>query len=285
MSIETLTQTEGEQEASAAPIEPLEVEAKEEQVEETETEETEEAVSEDGAEEESEEVEQPKPKKIGGYKAKLLKERARAEYLEQRLRELETKAPVKTDVALEKPDPTKFENQADYLEALTDYKVAKIKKDLESEKAKEGQEQSQKVALSTYENRSKEFAKVQPDYTEKIEEFDDENPGFQWTSAMSRLIVESEVGPAVLYEMAKDHDLAHKLNSLDPLSAAKEFGKLEAKLSKPKQQIKKSAAPPPVKPISGTKTESVKNIYDPNMPFDEWEKAMDELERKNRKRA
>ena len=282
MSIETLEQTE-ETEKQEVSTESLEVEATEEQAEETESEESE-AVAEDG-EEETQEEEQPKPKKLSGYKLKAKLAKEEAEYWKAKALGSAPKEDVPTkDVELVKPDPTKFESQADYIEALTDYKVAMIKKDLESDKAKEGQEQTQKQVLSTYDARTKEFAKAQPDYHEKIEEFDDENPNFQWTPAMSKLIVESEVGPAVVYEMAKNHDLAHKLNSLSPLEAAKEFGKLEAKLSKPKQQIKKSAAPPPVKPISGTKTESVKNIYDPNLPFNEFEKLMNELEQK-RKRA
>jgi hypothetical protein len=266
MSIETLTQTE-ETEKQEVSAESLEVEAKEES---TEAEETEEAVN-DGAEEESEEVEE-KPKKLSGYKLKAKLAREEAEYWKSKaLGAAPQENVIKTDVELVKPDPTKYENQADYIEALTDYKVAKIKKDFESEKAKEGQEQTHKQALASYENRSKEFAKVQTDFTEKIEEFDDENPGFQWTPAMSKLIVDSEVGPAVLYEMAKDHNIAKRLNSLDPLTAAKEFGKLEAKLSTPKTVVKKSTASPPPKPISGTKQEVKKSIYDEDLSPSEYE--------------
>jgi hypothetical protein len=277
MDIETLTQSETDQEVKPESLDTEQTET----VESTEPKESDQEVAtEEVVEETPEQIEQRKIKK--GYKAKLERERARAYQLEQQLKELQSKV-VQKDVPNEKPDPAKYESQADYIEALTDWKVGSIKRELEATKAKEGEIQKESKVKEDHNARVSEFEKETPDFRKVINEAIED--GADVSPTIEALIKKSDLGPAVLYELAKNQDELERLNSLDALDAAREFGKLEAKLSKPKQQVKKSAAPAPIKPITGTKTESVKNIYDPDLPFDEFEKLMDKLERENRKRA
>jgi hypothetical protein len=256
MGIETQTATESEKEQ--------EVQEALETVEETTeaTEENEEAVSEDGAEDS--EAAEEKPKKLGGYKKKLMLAKQEADYWrEQALKKQEPVNDGPKAVEAE-PDPNKFENPADYYKALGKWTVAQERAELEKARLKEESEKTQAVKAESYKSRLEEFSKAQPDYQDVVEDFDLENPGFQWNQTMRTLLADSEVGPAAVYAMAKDPAIAKRLNSLSPLEAAKEFGKLEEKLSKPKTVVKKSTASAPLKPISGTKTEIKKSIYDEN---------------------
>jgi len=275
MSIETeVTEGEKEQVVPAA----LETEVTEET---TETEESEEAVQTDGETEESEEAEE-KPKKLGGYKKKLMLAKQEADYWrEQALRKQEPVNDGPKAVEAE-PDPNKFENPADYYKALGKWTVAQERAEFDKARLKDESEKAQASKAESYKSRLDEFTKAQPDYQDVVEDFDLENPGFQWNSTMRTLLADSEVGPAAVYAMAKDPTIAKKLNSLSPLEAAKEFGKLEDKLSKPKTVVKKSTAPAPPKPISGTKTEVKKSVYDESLSLSEYEALRFEQQRARR---
>ena len=63
------------------------------------------------------------------------------------------------------------------------------------------------------------------------------------------LLADADNGEVILYYLAKNPGLARQLNGMDPLSMAKEIGKLEAKTALPKTQTETKAPPP----ISGPK--------------------------------
>ena len=77
-------------------------------------------------------------------------------------------------------------------------------------------------------------------------------------------VLESDVGPRILYELASDDDLADKLTKASTASALKMIGKLEAKFeakaeepAKSKPVAVKSNAPAPINPLRGTGSQSV----------------------------
>ena len=79
---------------------------------------------------------------------------------------------------------------------------------------------------------------------------------------IKKAILESDVGPQVLYALASDEDFAKKLTEMDSVKALKEIGKLEAKFEakaeKPKAEkvkaiVSGSKAPEPIRPLSGGK--------------------------------
>ena len=77
-------------------------------------------------------------------------------------------------------------------------------------------------------------------------------------------ILESDVGPRILYELASDDELGAKIANLSTAQALKMIGKLEAKFeskdeepAKSKPVAVKSNAPKPINPIRGTGSQSV----------------------------
>ena len=73
-------------------------------------------------------------------------------------------------------------------------------------------------------------------------------------------ILESDVGPRILYELASDDEMAEKLSTMTTSSALKLIGKLEAQFEKTEAPAKaerksvaaKSNAPEPIRPLRST---------------------------------
>jgi hypothetical protein len=109
-----------------------------------------------------------------------------------------------------------------------------------------------------------------------IGEFIEEYGDINFSPALEESILHSEVGPAVVYELAKNKKELDRINSLPPLAAAREFGKLEAKLlaksESPKEEIKKQTkAPKPIEPVGGKSGGAIRrSVYDENLPFKEY---------------
>jgi hypothetical protein len=80
---------------------------------------------------------------------------------------------------------------------------------------------------------------------------------------VAQVIKESEKGPELFYFLAKNPTEAYRLAALNPLSAVREIGKIEAKLSQtvPPAKPKISQAPPPVAPLASGRT-SVDTTWD-----------------------
>jgi hypothetical protein len=97
---------------------------------------------------------------------------------------------------------------------------------------------------SSFASRESEFAKTVSDYREVTR-----NPSLPMTQGMVEAIAESEDGPALAYHLGKNPEIAEKLASLPPVAAAREIGKIEARLAyereKAKQKPVVSNAPPP----------------------------------------
>ena len=69
------------------------------------------------------------------------------------------------------------------------------------------------------------------------------------TPAIYEAVLDSDIGPALVYHLAKDLELYEKISKMPPLSAAREIGKLEAKLMKDNKP-NVSKAPPPINPVT-----------------------------------
>jgi hypothetical protein len=64
------------------------------------------------------------------------------------------------------------------------------------------------------------------------------------------LLLESDKAPLLAYHLAKNPDKLERLNALPPVAAAREIGRLEARLSLPNPN-KATAAPKPIAPVKG----------------------------------
>jgi hypothetical protein len=232
-----------------------------------------------------------KPKKKGGFQRRIDKLNAakadaqrEAEYWKQQALKSASES-KKEDPKVEskavsgegKPNPENFETHAEYVEALTDYKLEQRDKAAKEAAQKSQLQAEHEKALKAHYDREKAFIDKTDDYKDVVTELLDSKPST--SVSFEQLLVESENGPEILYMLAKDRKEFDRLNSLSPMAVAREFGKLEAiiaaKTSEPenKPEPKKiTKAPQPIAPV-GTKSGPVqKRIDDPNLSQSEYEK-------------
>ena len=266
----------------------------------TEVDETEGADGEESEVEEKGEAE-AKPKK-SGFKKRIdkLRQRAstaeeRAQYFERKYMELEGKsAAQKPDkqtaqtVAQEgKPKQEDFETHAEYVEAITDWKLEQKEKAKEAKAKEESLKGALQKQLDAHNARLEEFKKKQTDFVSVIEDFTEEHGNVSFSPALEEAIVSSENGPALIYELAKNKAEFDRINALGVVAASREIGKLEARLAKAAEastnEVKTTQAPKPITPVgskagSGTK----KSIYDPNISQAEYESLrMEQMKSRN----
>ena len=97
-----------------------------------------------------------------------------------------------------------------------------------------------------------DFKKAIPDIKARYPDFDQAyaiavDPAIV-SPALSVAILESDAAHDIAYHLGKNPDVALRLSKMNPVQAARELGKLEARLSEPKPVTK---APDPYKPARG----------------------------------
>jgi hypothetical protein len=188
-------------------------------------------------------------------------EREARQALEQRLAALENQTTPKVNPIDEKPQPSQFSDAFEYAEALAEYtadkRIAEMKQ--QEAQAKEAEER-QKVIQS---------------WAKKVETAKTSLPDFDQIVASSDVVVnddirdailESDVGPQILYHLAENEEIGKKIAGMSPKAALREIGKLEARFEvKPEVEktapVVKSKAPTPIQPIRGGKNA-------PDVPMD-----------------
>jgi hypothetical protein len=125
---------------------------------------------------------------------------------------------------------------------------------------------------SEFNKRETEFEKANPDYRSKTR-----SPSFPVSDAMAEVCQESDEGPAVLLYLANNIPLADQIARMQPLAAARELGRIEAKLIGAREAAAKtvSNAPPPPPKIEGSGDSGTTGIKptDPDsdkLSDDEW---------------
>lgn len=183
-----------------------------------------------------------------------------------------------------KPNPDDFETQAEYVDALTDWKLEQREKQTEAERRAQAMQTKQAEMARTYTERAEAFAAEHEDFHDVLEEVED----IPVSPAVQGLILESENGPQIAYQLAQDRETFERINQLPPLAAAREVGRIEARLSaaspeKPKAKKSITKAPRPIEPVGGrSKGATKKDIFDPNLPFSEYERLRREQIKKAR---
>lgn len=265
------------------------------EAEETESQDEDESAreSEAGDDEESdteeEESQDEKPKKRRGYQRRVDKLKSR---LTDREREIEfwkqkalSATPPKQDEPVTQsqssdgePDPNDFETHAAYVKALTSWETKRLlAQEKEESRKREAKSESEK-RTSSFRDKVKTFAETKDDFEDVIEAVDD----IPMSVAVQEVILESDIGPELMYELAKDKDEYARICKLTPLAAARELGKIEARLSKSAEtkqtsQASKPKAPPPLTPV-GSKSSGSKKSFDPNWSqseYERWREAQD----------
>lgn len=246
-------------------VEDTEIEASE-----VETEEVEEVLesSESSAEKE------PEPKKEDGVQKRideLTRLRRETERDRDYWRELATKKepePVKVEPlevkTLEDFDYDEKAYQSYIFQAAQNHAVEAAKRALEEDRTSTETKTRQKA----FEAKESKYAETVEDYIEATRD-----PSLALTKDMVDIAATSEDGPALLYYLAKNPLIADSISRLPVTIAAREMGKIEARLAKESQPSK---APPPAPKIDGVNAGHKVNPDNPasdKLPMDQWLKA------------
>lgn len=275
-----------EEKIKSASPEP-EAKEKDESTEESDSSESvDDAETEDHEEDEGLKDEEEKPRKKNGFKKRIDKLNRRIsekdmeiEYLKrvaferQSSEELKAKDSVKkSEQAIGEPKAEDFDSHADYVKALSKWAWDQNKQEDEA-KTKETQLKSefQKQAES-YKAKTEEFKSKVLDFDDVIEEVAD----IKISLALEDAILSSELGPQVTYELAKNRSELERINRLAPIHAAREIGRIEARInaaskaSKPSEKMQ-TKAPPPISPV-GSKGAGALQKDPESMSFKEFKK-------------
>jgi DNA repair exonuclease SbcCD ATPase subunit len=181
------------------------------------------------------------------------REREARQALEARLKDLESKVnPPKSEDPDPKPDPAQFNDAIEYAEALAEWTAdKKMRERDQAELARRAQEEQSRLRQK-FQERLETAKQEMPDYEDMIASSD-----VAVSQPVTDAIIESDVGPQILYYLAENPDFARGLAEKSITSQLRAIGRLEAKFEKteaPKASAKepvakKSNAPAPINPL------------------------------------
>lgn len=141
-----------------------------------------------------------------------------------------------------KPTADQFDDYADYVEALTDWKVEQKTRDVAT-KAVAGAEIAHRQ--SAWVDRQIAARASLPDYDTVVGTSD-----IPVAEHVRDALLDSERGPELAYHLASNPEFATQLNSMSPTRAALELGRLESSLDVTPAPKPISKAPAPITPIT-----------------------------------
>jgi hypothetical protein len=183
--------------------------------------------------------------------------RAEREALDQARREAaELRAkyePPKTDELGPEPTPSQFQDISEYSAALKEWAADKAMRDQQAKQADDQQKARAAQVAKDWGERLKATQAEIPDYAEKIEA----SP-VKVSDQVRDAILESEIGPKLIYHLAEHPEVAEKLGKLSVQSALRELGRIEGSLMQPVKEpaipakAEISKAPAPITPLRGS---------------------------------
>lgn len=194
-------------------------------------------------------------------KAEAQREREQREQLEARLMDLEGRAaPKQAQQQPQEPKPEQFRDMYEYAKALAEYTAEQKIQQMKQAEVQQKLEAERQQVIQTWAERVNQAKAELPDFDDMVASSD-----VSVSDDIRDAIVESDVGPQLLYYLAENTDFAKKLSNMSARSALKELGKLEARLEKkadkaeksdgiPLSKVAQSKAPPPINPIRGGAT-------------------------------
>ena len=186
-------------------------------------------------------------------KQEAAKEREARENLEVRLREYEQKAtPIVAEPLGQEPQPSQFQDAFEYAKALSEWNVEKVLAERDRAEADRRANEERNKVISAWTQKVEAAKAKMPDFEEMVASAD-----VAVNDAIRDAIVESDVGPEVLYHLAQDTEYARKLAAMPVAKALKEIGKLEARFeAKDEPEVKpvarQSNAPSPIRALKAS---------------------------------
>lgn len=251
---ENLPTQETEQEEETTEVEETEaVSTKEESEEETEEEET---PGEEAIQEENKGQQSGVKKRIARLAKKLDRKDEEIDYWKAKARKLEMSKEAEDKPEQEsqdnRPRSEDYENEEDFIEALVDWKADEKLSKLQESNRQKSQQDSQKALAENWNKKVSEFVETTPDFDDVLDEVED----IPVPVNLQKAVFESEHGPAVMYELAKNPEKIGEFEGLSEYQTGVKIGKIEAALVKtettPTRKRKTTKAPPPISTIRGT---------------------------------
>jgi superfamily I DNA and/or RNA helicase len=172
--------------------------------------------------------------------------------LEQRLAALEQqRQPQQAFNTDQEPQPSQFNDAFEYAKALAEFSTEKALAERDRQVAQQREQEAQQKIIQSWAQKVQEAKAELPDFDDLVASSD-----VVVNNAVRDAILESDVGPKILYHLAENNDLAKKIAGLSPNAALREIGKLEAKFevnpeTKQTTPVVRSKAPAPIQPIRG----------------------------------
>jgi hypothetical protein len=179
--------------------------------------------------------------------------RREAEYWRGRAAAIEAKANPPAPPAT-KPVADQFDTYDAYVEALTEWKAdERVSKKLAERDESSAKSETERARQSNW-AKSVEAAKAKySDYDSVLSQSE-----VNVASHVTDLLLDSEQGAELAYFLDRNPDIADKLNGMSEKQAAREIGRIEARLSAeapaPVDESTQSAAPPPPPQAAKPKT-------------------------------
>ena len=172
--------------------------------------------------------------------------------LEQRLAAMEQqRQPQQQSYVDSEPQPSQFNDAFEYAKALAEFSTEKALAERDRQVAQQREQEAQQKIIQSWAQKVQEAKAELPDFDDLVASSD-----VVVNNAVRDAILESDVGPKILYHLAENNDLAKKIASLSPNAALREIGKLEARFevnpeTKQTTPVVRSKAPAPIQPIRG----------------------------------
>ena len=180
--------------------------------------------------------------------------KARTVELERKSAELEARLnPPKTVDVDAKPQAGQFTDAFEYAEALAEWSAENALKTRDRQELEKKQLVERDKMVQSWQAKLTAAKADLPDYEAMIASSD-----VAVSDQLREAIIESDIGPQLIYHLAENPEIAAALASKSTASALRELGKIEAQLSKDKPATKAvdtapklSSAPAPISPIKG----------------------------------
>jgi len=178
----------------------------------------------------------------------------RAEKVEQEAAELRNKyEPKKTE---QDPEPRfdQFKNLEEYTLAVKEWSADNALRQREKQIAEDAKKSQQEKTIAGWNDRQAAVKVAIPDYAETLAASD-----LKVSNEIRDAVIESDIGPEILYHLAKNPEIVAELNAMAPAKALIKFGRLEVALTPSTEKptgsakvVEVSKAPAPITPLKGS---------------------------------
>ena len=179
-------------------------------------------------------------------------EREARQALETRLAALERQPAPQAPAVDQEPQPSQFNDAFEYAKALAEYTADKRIGEMRKQDAEAKEAVERQKVIETWASKVQAAKASLPDFDDIVASSD-----VVVNDDIRDAILESDVGPQILYHLAENEDVAKKIAGLSAKQALREIGKLEARFEvketapEPKT-IARSKAPAPIQPLRGS---------------------------------